>query len=219
MCGRYALYGPVKRKRVEDRWFDDLATLGSSYNIAPTEAAPVMRLADGRPTVALLRWGLIPYWAKDPAMGSRLINARADTLAQKPAFRDAYRRRRCLVPASGFYEWQRIPGGKQPWYVTSADGAMLAFAGLWERWRLPGGDPVLTFTIVTTDANAKLKDIHERMPAILEPEDFDAWLSDENPRRILRPYPAELLAAYPVSTGINSPQNDDPTLVEPLQSA
>jgi putative SOS response-associated peptidase YedK len=216
MCGRYALYGPVKRKRVEDRWFDDLAAVGSSYNIAPTEMAPVVRLVDGRPAVALLRWGLIPYWAKDPAMGSRLINARSDTLAQKPAFREAYRWRRCLVPASGFYEWKKIPGGKQPWYVTSADGTTLAFAGLWERWRPPGGDPVLTFAVVTTDANAKLKNIHERMPAILEPEDFDAWLNGKDPGERLHPCQPKMLTAYPVSAAINSPHNDDPGLVEPV---
>jgi putative SOS response-associated peptidase YedK len=218
MCGRYALYGPVKRKRVEDRWFDDLAALGSSYNIAPTEAAPVMRLVDGRPTVALLRWGLIPYWAKDPAMGNRLINARADTLTEKPAFREAYRWRRCLVPASGFYEWRRIPGGKQPWYVTSADRTMLAFAGLWERWRPAGAEPVLSFTIITTDASGPIKEIHERMPAILEPEDFDAWLKDEDPRDLMRPCRPDALTAYPVSMAINSPHNDDPALVEPLAS-
>ena len=216
MCGRYALYGPVKRKRVEDRWFDDLAAFGHSYNIAPTEPAPVMRLVDGRPTVALLRWGLIPYWAKDAAMGNRLINARADTLTEKPAFREAYRWRRCLVPASGFYEWQRVPGGKQPWYVTSADRTMLAFAGLWERWRPAGAEPVLSFTIITTDATGLLKEIHERMPAILEPEDFDAWLKDEDPRNLLRPCRPETLTAYPVSVAVNSPRNDDPALVEPL---
>lgn len=218
MCGRYALYGPVKRKRVEDRWFDDLAALGSSYNIAPTEAAPVMRLVDGKPAVALLRWGLIPYWAKDPALGSRLINARADTLAQKPAFREAYRWRRCLVPASGFYEWQKIPGGRQPWYVASADGTMLAFAGLWERWRAAGAEPVLSFTIITTDATGPIKDIHERMPAILEPEEFEAWLHEEDPSDLLRPYQPQMLTAYPVSAAINSPHNDDPTLVERLSA-
>lgn len=218
MCGRYALYGPVKRKRVEDRWFDDLAAFGSCYNITPTEAAPVMRMVEGRPTVALLRWGLIPYWAKDSAMGGRLINARADTLAQKPAFRDAYRWRRCLVPASGFYEWKKVSSGKQPWYVTSADGTMMAFAGLWERWRPPGAEPTLSFTIITTDPNDQLKELHDRMPAILEPEDFDAWLNDEDPLSLMRPYRPELLTAYPVSAAINSPHNDDPTLVEPLSA-
>ena len=218
MCGRYALYGPVKRKRVEDRWFDELAAFGSSYNIAPTETAPVMRVVDGRPAVALLRWGLIPYWAKDAAIGNRLINARADTLTEKPAFRDAYRTRRCLVPASGFYEWKKIPGGKQPWYVTSADGTMLAFAGLWERWRPAGGEPVLSFTIITTDANDPLKGIHDRMPAILWPGDFDAWLKTPDPSGLLRPCQPEMLTAYPVSPAINSPHNDDPRLVEPVSA-
>ena len=216
MCGRYALYGPVKRKRVEDRWFDDLAALGSCYNIAPTEAAPVMRLVDGRPAVALLRWGLIPYWAQDAAIGNRLINARADTLAQKPAFRDAYRARRCLVPASGFYEWKRTAGGKQPWYVTSADGTTLAFAGLWERWRPAGGEAVLSFTIITTDASAPIREIHERMPAIVQPEDFAAWLNGEDPRELLRPCQTQMLMAYPVSAAVNSPGSDDPALVQPL---
>ena len=218
MCGRYALYGPVKRKRGEDRWFDELVAFGSSYNIAPTESAPVMRIVDGRPAVALLRWGLIPYWAKDPAIGNRLINARADTLTEKPAFRDAYRARRCLVPASGFYEWKKIPGGKQPWYVTSVDGTTFAFAGLWERWRPPGGEPTLSFTIITTDANDRLKEIHDRMPAIVEPEHFDAWLKAEDPRHLLRPCEPGLLTAYPVSPAINSAHNDDPGLVEPVSA-
>jgi putative SOS response-associated peptidase YedK len=216
MCGRYALYGPVKRKRVEDRWFDDLAGFGSRYNIAPTEAAPVMRLVDGKPVVALLRWGLIPYWAKDPAMGGRLINARADTLAEKPAFRDACRARRCLVPARGFYEWKKVPGGKQPWYVTSADGTMLAFAGLWERWRPAGGEPLLSFTIVTTDATEPIKEIHGRMPAIIEPAEFDAWLHGEDPPALMRPCPPENLIAYRVSTAVNRAGADDPALIEPL---
>ena len=216
MCGRYALYGPVKRKRVEDRWLDEVGAFGASYNIAPTEAAPVMRLVEGTPRVALLRWGLIPYWAKDAAIGNRLINARADTLTEKPAFRDAYRARRCLVPACGFYEWQKIPGGKRPWYVTSADGTILAFAGLWERWRPAGGEPVLSFTIITTDAAGSIREIHDRMPAIVEPENFDAWLKEEGRSDLLRPCDPEILTAYRVSPAINSPHNDDPGLVEPV---
>jgi putative SOS response-associated peptidase YedK len=217
MCGRYALYGPIKRAPEHDRWFEELEMFGPRYNIAPTQSAPVMRWVDGRPVLAALRWGLVPFWAKDPAIGNRLINARAETVAEKPAFRAAYRARRCLVPASGFYEWKKVPRGKQPYYVTRADGALMAFAGLWEQWQPPQGESILTFTIVTTDANAMMRELHERMPVIPAPEDYEAWLAAKDPRELMRPCAPELLAARPVSSAVNGPRQDDPTLVEPQQ--
>jgi putative SOS response-associated peptidase YedK len=216
MCGRYALYGPIKRTPEHDRWFDELETFGSRYNIAPTQASPVTRWVDGKPVLAALRWGLIPSWAKDPATGNRLINTRAETVSEKPAFRAAYRARRCLVPASGFYEWKKVSRGKQPHYITSADGAVLAFAGLWEQWQLAGAEPTLSFTIITTDANAVMKQLHDRMPVILAPEHYEAWLTAKDPRELMRPCPPDMLTTYPVSTAVNSPRNEDPALVEPL---
>ena len=216
MCGRYALYGPIKRSRERDRWFDQLETFGPRYNIAPTQASPVTRCVDGKPVLAALCWGLIPFWAKDPAIGNRLINARAETVSEKPAFRAAYRARRCLVPASGFYEWKKVPRGKQPYYITSAERTVLAFAGLWEHWQPAGAASTLSFTIVTTDANAVMKQLHDRMPVILAPENYEAWLTAKDPRELMRPCPPDMLTAYPVSTVVNSPRNDDPALVEPL---
>ena len=216
MCGRYALYGPVKRTPEHDRWFDELEAFGAHYNIAPTQACPVARLVEGKPVLALLRWGLIPLWSKDPAIGNRLINARAETVSEKPAFRAAYRARRCLVPASGFYEWKKVPRGKQPYYITSADAAVLAFAGLWEQWQAAGAEPTLSFTIITTDANAMMKELHDRMPVILAPEHFEAWLTSKDPIELMRPCRPDMLTAYPVSTAVNSPRNDEPALVEPL---
>jgi putative SOS response-associated peptidase YedK len=216
MCGRYALYGPIKRTPEHDRWFEELDAFAAHYNIAPTQTAPVARLADGRPALAALRWGLIPFWAKDPAIGNRLINARAETVAEKPAFRAAYRARRCLVPASGFYEWKKAPGGKQPYYVTSRDGSVLAFAGLWEQWQPADGEPIYSFTIITTDANPVMQRLHDRMPVILAPREYDEWLMAKDPRGLLRPCPSEMLKAYAVGTAVNSPRNDDPKLIEPL---
>jgi putative SOS response-associated peptidase YedK len=216
MCGRYALYGPIKRTPEHDRWFDELEAFGPRYNIAPTQACPVARLVAGKPVLAPLRWGLIPFWARDLAIGNRLINARAETVSDKPAFRAAYRARRCLVPASGFYEWKKAPRGKQPYYITGAGGALLAFAGLWEQWQPAGAEPMLSFTIVTTDANAMMKQLYDRMPVILAPEQYEAWLTAKDPSELMRPCPPDMLTAYPVSTAVNSPRNDDPALVEPL---
>ncbi|MBI3916380.1 MAG: SOS response-associated peptidase [Betaproteobacteria bacterium] len=216
MCGRYALYGPIKRTPEHDRWFDELEAFGPRYNIAPTQACPVARLVAEKPVLAPLRWGLIPFWARDIAIGNRLINARAETVSDKPAFRAAYRARRCLVPASGFYEWRKVPRGKQPYYITGAGGALLAFAGLWEQWQPAGAEPTQSFTIITTDANASMKGIHDRMPVILAPEHYEAWLTASDPRELMRPCQPDMLTAYPVSTAVNSPRNDAPALVEPL---
>ncbi|MGH6960565.1 MAG: SOS response-associated peptidase, partial [Dongiaceae bacterium] len=187
------------------------------YNAAPSQNLPVVRLdRDGRRELALLRWGLIPSWARDPAIGYRTINAKAETVAEKPAFRAAFRKRRCLVPADGFYEWQKIDGGKQPWRITLKDGAPFAFAGLWEHWD-KGGEPVESFTIITTTANALCAEIDDRMPVIIGPADYEAWLAAADtaiPQALLQPYPAETMAAYPVGTRVNSPKNDDAQLIE-----
>ena len=200
------------------------------YNLAPSQAAAVVREDDGERRLALLRWGLIPSWADDPRIGHRLINARAETVAKTPAFRAAYRRRRCLVPADGFYEWLRRGDAREPWLFFPRDQGLMAFAGLWERWTVPDGarltgslaeylpgDAVETFTILTTRPNATVRLIHRRMPVILPPEAFDAWLSCGEVA--LSPAPDDLLAAHAVSPHVNSPRNDDPECVAPLASA
>jgi len=222
LCGRYSLTtAPEALRRLFE--FTNLPNLAPRYNIAPTQQTPVVRPAsdsEGRELV-MLRWGLIPAWAKDASFGARTINARADTVASKPSFRDAFAARRCLVPADGFYEWRTEDGRKQPFRIGMKGGAPFAFAGLWERWTPPeGGETIESVTIITTDANDKLRPIHGRMPVILDPADYGAWL-DRAPEgaeaeRMLGPYPAEPMAFYRVGTRVNNVRNDDPTCIEPL---
>jgi putative SOS response-associated peptidase YedK len=182
------------------------------FNIAPTQLAPVIRIGEGGAReAALLRWGLVPFWAKDLSAGTKMINARSEGIEAKPAFRDALRQRRCLVPATGFYEWKGVPGRKQPYAITLPDRPVFAFAGLWDRWRPEGGDAVETFTIVTTDASPSVAQIHDRMPVILPAEGEERWLSGEpvDARALLKPYdgPMKLRA---VSALVSSPKNDVP---------
>ena len=221
MCGRFALFSPEEILAamfgVEGDRFPQ-----ASYNIAPSRDVAVVRIAAeraGRRELALLRWGLIPSWAKDPAMGNRMINARAESASAKPAFRSAFRRRRCLVPADGFYEWQKAGTRKQPYYVRMADGKPFALAGLWERWEGPGA-AVASCTILTTDPNALLAPVHDRMPVIVAPADYDRWLDPErqDPAEVMplvRPYPPDAMVAFPVRTLVNSPAADDPRCIEP----
>jgi len=229
MCGRYTLIA-------EDDALTDVFDLAQTiptqprYNIAPTQSAPVIRAAEGNRTASLLHWGLIPSWAKDPAIASRLINARAETLRDKPSFRSAYKTRRCLVPASGFYEWKKLdvsPGKrsrKQPYYIHAGDGRLIAFAGLWEHWRDAGGQPVETFTIITTAPNDLVRPLHNRMPAILNPDHYTDWLDPDlnDPDRLdrlLHPCPDDWLAAHAVTTRVNSPTNDDPACLAPAETS
>ena len=192
------------------------------YNVAPSQSIPVLRTVDGERELVVMRWGLIPHWAKDPAIGNKLINARAETVAEKPSFRSAFRRRRCLIPASGFYEWQKTTGGtRQPWYIRLASGEPLSLAGLWEQWQPPGGDRIESCTIITTAANELLAPIHHRMPVILSAADHDAWLDPAapSPGALLRSYEAEKMTAYPIGRLVNDPRNDDPACIEPLGQA
>ena len=197
------------------------------YNVAPSQDVAVVRAADGGHNLSMLRWGLIPAWAKGPAIGYRLTNARSETVAEKPSFRSAYRRRRCLIPADGFYEWQRLGKIRQPWLFGLRDGAPFAFAGLWERWTVPegaaltgslaelgAGDPVETCTILTTAANETVAPVHGRMPVILPQDACDPWLAGEDVS--LAPFAADAMTAHPVSTLVNKPANDDPRCVEPV---
>jgi putative SOS response-associated peptidase YedK len=217
MCGRFSLTTPSAALR-DLFGFDELPNLPPRYNIAPTQDVAAVRLSGERlkPTFTVLRWGLVPSWAKDPSVGSRMINARAETVTDKPAFRQAFRRRRCLIPADGFYEWQVRPdGGKQAWRITKEGGVPFAFAGLWERWSGADGSEIESCTFVTTTAAESIAPIHERMPVMLDPADFTGWLrgTPEEALALLHPYRGAL-ASYPVSPRVNSVRNDDAALVE-----
>jgi putative SOS response-associated peptidase YedK len=221
MCGRYSLTTPTEGLRALFG-FDELPNLPPRYNIAPTQPVAGVKLAGKtpKPTFTLFRWGLIPSWAKDPAIGSRTINARAETVAEKPAFRAPFRRRRCLIPADGFYEWEKLPDGrKQPWRITLEGGVPFAFAGLWDDWLGADGSEVESCTIVTTDAAPSIAEIHHRMPVILDPADFDMWLrgTTDEAQALLQPYRGTL-AAYRISTRVNSVRNDDEAILEPVEA-
>ena len=222
MCGRFAL---TISPTVLAKLFE-LATepnLKPRYNIAPTQDVAAVRLSpDGSERVLdTLRWGLIPRWAQDPAVGARLINARSETVAEKPAFKEAFKKRRCLLPADGFYEWRKTGGKKQPVFIRRKDTSPLALAGLWELWRGPGNEEIESCTILTTTANTFLKPIHERMPVIIDAGNFEPWLDTgirkpELLQELFKPCPVSLLTAYPVSTIVNSPKYDNPRCLEPI---
>ena len=211
MCGRYALCTPLDELvEVFDVPPVDFG-FPARYNIAPTQQAPVVASDRHGTRMGMMRWGLVPSWAKDLSIGSRMINARAETLRSKSAFKEAAAARRCLVPADGFYEWVKEGSGKVPHWIHDPSGALLSFAGLWERWNGSGQDPVHSFTIITVDPNDAVRPLHDRMPAIVPAGERATWLDKtvrtENAMAILRPYEGEL-AAYPVSTLVNSPAND-----------
>ncbi len=205
-------------------WFDvELAGIpffASSYNIAPQSVQPVVRLnpGSGSREFALQRWGLVPFWARDAKLGYTTFNARAEEAARKPAFREALKKRRCLVPADGFYEWQKISAkAKQPFAIALKSGEPFAFAGLWESWQPAQGPPLETFAILTTGPNEVMKPIHNRMPVILDPSDYAWWLSTGDPAKppveLLRPFPAEKMRAWPVSNRVGYVRNNDPELI------
>lgn len=230
MCGRYSLTTPLDAFRALFD-FENLINLPPRYNIAPTQEAAVVRVNEGGVReLAMLRWGLIPSWSKEASMGAKMINARSETVAEKPSFRDAFRKRRCLIPADGFYEWRTEEGRKQPFRIGMKGGVPFAFAGLWEQWMaktdstgIAEGESVESFTILTTIANDKLRPIHARMPVILGPESFDPWLDAANDQdallSLLRPYPEDSMAFYRVSTAVNNVRNDDPSCIAPLTAA
>ena len=228
MCGRVVQKTPMSEIRVLFETVNPLPNAAPTYNGAPTDTLPIVRLdGDGRRSLDLLRWGLVPWWAKDIKMGARCINAMAETVATKPSFRDAFARgQRCILPVDGFYEWQKTATGKQPYAIVSADGLPLAMAGLWERWKdRASGDTVQTFTIITTVPNALCGALHDRMPAILPREKWATWLreheadADELRWLILRPYSAERMRAYPVDARIGNVRNNDPALLNPVSLA
>ncbi len=192
------------------------------YNVAPSQDILVIRQSEsGERTAAPLKWGLIPHWAKDPTIGNRMINARGETVAEKPSFRSAFKRRRCIIPASGFYEWGPSGAGKWPYYITAADGPLLSFAGLWERWRAPDGEPLESCTIITTNANESLARIHQRMPVCLPEASYADWLDPEATGEtclaLLKPLPGSAFEIRPVAKAVNNPRNDSAELVEPVE--
>lgn len=224
MCGRYRL----------SRHAEILATYcaeyegvdwDARYNIAPTQNVPVIR-QDARAPIrraSLMRWGLVPAWAKDQTIGARMINARAETAAEKPAFRESLASRRCLIPADAFYEWQRTGRSKQPYCFEIIGREPFAFAGLWARWRAPDGTHLETCTILTTTPNQLMADVHDRMPVILPPASYDRWLDPgfqdvAETASMLRPFDAEVMRRYPVSQRVNNVANDDPECSTPIES-
>ena len=221
MCGRYSeTVDPMELAAVLSI---DLCTYEFTPRpmIAPTQTAPVILRENGRTELRPMRWGLIPHWADDEKIGSKLINARSETAAQKPAFREAWRQRRCLIPADGFYEWKREGKAKKPMLITANPGGLFAFAGLWETWKQPDGSWLLTCAIITTSANEFMTSIHDRMPVIL-PREFEAsWLDPEEQdtamlSELLLPYDSDRMEGYEVSTLVNSPRNNFPEVIEPV---
>jgi putative SOS response-associated peptidase YedK len=227
MCGRVVQSTPLNEIRVLFEAVNPVPNMAANYNGAPTQSLAVVRLdGDGRRSLDLLRWGLIPSWAKDRSIGPRLINAMAETVAAKPAFRDAFRRRRCLVPVDFFYEWQKTGSGRQPrvrqpYAIGFADGALMALAGLWERWKDPqDGAALHSFTVITGPPNELVAPIHNRMPVILPREAWRRWLGEDRAEAdellaLLRPYPAEAMRAYRVAARVGNVRNNDPELLAP----
>ncbi len=219
MCGRFVL---TANPEAIQQQFDltSAPDVPPRYNIAPTQ--PVAVISNDNPReLTFYKWGLIPSWAKEASIGSRMINARADSVAEKPSFRSAFKRRRCILPSDGFYEWQERDGKKTPLFIHLEDQAVFGLAGLWEVWRSPEGETVRSCTIITTDANEFMKPIHNRMPVILHKEDYGLWLSpDEEPvdvlQGLLKPYDSSLMRAYEVSKMVNRPGNDVPECIAPV---
>ena len=230
MCGRFTNAAKPENYKKEfkvGRLNPDIHKI--RYNIAPTQMIEAVRAEEeDAPVLDLLKWGLVPSWSKDTSFASNTINARAETLSEKPSFRDAFKKRRCIIPASGFYEWQKKGlggrGAKQPFYFYLKEKDVFGFAGLWEEWLdKDSGELLETCTIITTAANAVLEPIHERMPVILKPEDYEQWLDPQENntdrlQKLLIPYPADEMSSYPVGKGINYGNIDSPDLIKPINS-
>jgi putative SOS response-associated peptidase YedK len=232
MCARFQFAPP--EDWIEEFGLADAPEVTPHYNIAPSQdVLAVRRDRTGRRQARLFRWGLVPYWADDPAVGSRLINARAESVATRPAFRDAFRQRRCLVPAQGFYEWKKFGRAREPWLVRLKEGRTFAFAGLWDRWTggpaspSTGGDAargradaIESCALITTSANTLVAPIHGRMPVLLDRSGYEAWLdpdaTEDDLKALLRPFPPEAMEAFPVSARVNSTAADDPDLTRPV---
>jgi len=229
MCGRYGRRADKQRiaewMQAHDTHVFDESYYAPTFNVAPQSLQPIVRLDSetGRRELAILRWGLIPFWSKDAKIAYSTINAKAETITTSPAFREAMKRRRCLVPADWFYEWKKLDAKtKQPYAIALQDGSLFAFAGLWESWKDKAtGASIETYTVITTDPNELMEPLHNRMPAVLRKQDYERWLAPADPAQLpvdlLRPYPAEEMKAWPVSARVGNVRNNDPTLVEQIK--
>jgi putative SOS response-associated peptidase YedK len=222
MCGRFTLTVDPGQLQEAFPWVDIPGDVPQRYNIAPTQPVGVIP-NDGLKRLDFFNWGLIPFWAKDPKIGNRMINARSETVDQKPSFRGSFKYKRCLVLADGFYEWRKDPGmnSKIPHFIHMRGGKPFAFAGLWDAWQSKDGSEIKSFTILTTEPNQLLAEIHNRMPVILPPDTYQEWLKEgENDpellKSFLKPYPSDSMEAYPVSRAVNSPKNDSPECILPV---
>jgi putative SOS response-associated peptidase YedK len=218
MCGRYTLKNP---KALKDAFgLETVPDLAPRYNIAPSQDIPIIRFSPAGRQLDLARWGLIPSWAKEAEGGYSTINARAETIDTKPSFRHPFKNHRCIIPADGFYEWHEEAGIKIPHHIGRKDGAPFALAGLWDRWHGPEGD-VLSCTVIVTEANQFMRRLHDRMPVILAPQDYEFWLDPTNQdtaglKHLLVPAPEELLTEWPVSRLVNNPKHEGPDCAEPV---
>lgn len=223
MCGRFTLTSEISALQQSFPWAEFSVPIQPRYNIAPSQ--PLAVISNEHPElVDFFSWGLIPSWAKDPNIGNQMINARAETLAQKPAFRSPFRYRRCLILADGFYEWKKEGTTKIPIYIRLASGLPFAFAGIWDIWQSPDGSEIRSCAIITTEPNSLIALIHNRMPVILQPKDYSEWLNPQpaNPmvlQKILQPYPSEEMAAFPVSKRVNNPKEDVPECILPVEQS
>jgi putative SOS response-associated peptidase YedK len=219
MCGRYTLR-VTGHDLQHELGLDEEPKLEPRYNLAPTQAAPVVTTAAPR-RVTLARWGMIPHWAKDATIGTRMINARSETILSRNGFKESFERRRCLVPADGFYEWKHAGKTKQPMHIGPPKPGLMTFAGLWDTWRAPNGLDLVSFTIITTAANAQIAPIHDRMPAFLDPAGRALWLDPATTEgqllELLKPWSGEAFHIYPVSSVVGSVEVDDPRCVEPAK--
>ena len=221
MCGRITLtrdmLSIIEELAIEE--WEDPDRYFPSYNIAPTQLSPVM-VQPGKRVVKLMRWGLIPFWAKDESIGSKMINARSETLLEKPSYKNLVPRKRCVVITDGYYEWKKEGGRKIPYYIHHREGKLIPLAGLWDKWRSPEGKTIFSYTVVTTEPMDSIAHIHNRMPVILSHEHLDIWTNTtvhphKDALQLLKPYPGTL-EAYPVSTFVNSPRNNSPVCIEPV---
>jgi len=225
MCGRVRLSTDVSEIKLVFSIPPErpAPNLPPSWNVAPTDPLPIVRrdAKAGQRSLDVMRWGLVPYWAKDIKVGFANINAKAEGIETKPAFREAFQRRRCLVPVDNFYEWQKTPSGKQPYAIALADRGLMALAGLWETWRSPAGERVSSFAIITTTPNELCARLHNRMPVVLKPEAWPVWLGEERAdepqlKALLTPYPSDEMICWPVSARVGNVKNNDASLIEPL---
>ncbi len=214
MCGRFSLTPKIEQV-IEKLNIINSIDFAPSYNISPSQNIPVIRNIDNQLTISTMHWGLIPFWMKELPKSSSLINARSETVASKPSFRSAYKKRRCLIPADGFYEWQKVENGKLPYFIQLKNKEIFTFAGLWEQWQ-GNGQTIESCTIITTDANDDMKPIHHRMPVIIDQDYYSHWFENADPLDLLVPYPNGTLRAYPVNSHVNNPRNNDKSCIEAI---